>query len=583
MEITNVYQKLRKDYGRAAVHLAATEPTVHDYDDWPTPPGHDDTMAHPQPSLDPGYVDTFLAERNPSILDLQAMPDKTLHEVNTVNVEYLPIGMLHLEGGWPLEVDSSEKEQTQRYRKKVEKDDDYIRQVKALVDNIEDTIKQNTSIDIYQEYFAGEGAADYSAPPPSAKTLAVFKDPTTPSKRSACSVSWHPDAGRKLAVAFAIMQFQDKRMDDQVKENQYSYIWDVNNPNTPEQELKPPSPLCCLEYNPKDPHLLAGGSYNGLVTCYDTRIGSDPKETSIIESSHRDPVYKLAWLAGKTPFECVSTSTDGQVLWWDVRKLGEPIESLWVEEKTEEKTKIGGTSLEYSGAGGKFMVGSEQGKIAACSRKGKTPADKVGNIWEAHSGPVYALQRNAYYPKFYLTVGDWSVKVWNEEIRTPIISSKFFKSYVLDAAWSPVRPGVFVTAKMDGCLDVWDIFYKQHDPTLSLQVHHDGLKCVRMQEQGVFVATGSVDGQVYMLELSEGLATMQANEKSSVMNMLERESKREKNLEARAKELKAKAKRAEDAANNAQTQNENPWEDQVKNIEDKFWQTVGQDHAGAPA
>jgi hypothetical protein len=37
-----------------------------------------------------------------------------------------------------------------RYRKKVEKDDDYIRQVKALVDNIEDTIKQNTSIDIYQ-------------------------------------------------------------------------------------------------------------------------------------------------------------------------------------------------------------------------------------------------------------------------------------------------------------------------------------------------------------------------------------------------------------------------------------------------
>jgi hypothetical protein len=143
MEITNVYQKLRKDYGRAAVHLAATEPTVHDYDDWPTPPGHDDTMAHPQPSLDPGYVDAFLAERNPSILDLQAMPDKTLHEVrscdrnapvsaphccsraqnapfpaatlqvNTVNVEYLPIGMLHLEGGWPLEVDSSEKEQTQ--------------------------------------------------------------------------------------------------------------------------------------------------------------------------------------------------------------------------------------------------------------------------------------------------------------------------------------------------------------------------------------------------------------------------------------------------------------------------------------
>ena len=60
-------------------------------------------------------------------------------------------------------------------------------------------------------------------------------------------------------------------------------------------------------------------------------------------------MYKIAWLAGKTPFECVSTSTDGQVLWWDVRKLAEPTEGLWVEEKTEEKQRVGGTSLEYSG------------------------------------------------------------------------------------------------------------------------------------------------------------------------------------------------------------------------------------------
>ena len=30
-----------------------------------------------------------------------------------------------------------------------------------------------------------------------------------------------------------------------------SYIWDVNNPNTPEMELQPSSALCCLEYNPK--------------------------------------------------------------------------------------------------------------------------------------------------------------------------------------------------------------------------------------------------------------------------------------------------------------------------------------------
>lgn len=154
------------------------------------------------------------------------------------------------------------------------------------------------------------------------------------------------------------------------------------------------------------------------------------------------------------------------------------------------------------------------------------------------------------------------------------MTSKFSKSYVLDAGWSPTRPGVFITTKMDGTLDIWDIFYKQHDPTLSLQVDADGLKTVRLQEAGSLVATGSVDGSVYMLELSEGLAQMQANEKPAVMNMLERESKREKNLEARAKEQRAKEKRAAEAANQ-KPEESTPWEDTVKGIEEKFWETVG--------
>ena len=29
--------------------------------------------------------------------------------------------------------------------------------------------------------------------------------------------------------------------------------------------LKPISPLVCIEYNPKDPHCLVGGQYNGQL------------------------------------------------------------------------------------------------------------------------------------------------------------------------------------------------------------------------------------------------------------------------------------------------------------------------------
>ena len=200
------------------------------------------------------------------------MPHGCVRQANTETVNYQAKGMLHLEGGWPKEVDATEKEHTQRYKKKIEKDEDYLKQIKYLANAIEVDLKQNYSIDIYQEYYSGDSVADYSSESPSAKTLAVFRDPGE-TKRSACTISWHPDAGRKLAVAFAIMQFQDPR---QQAGNMDSYIWDVNNPNTPEITLTPPSPLCCLEYNPKDPHLLVGGCYNGLIACWDTRQGSQP-------------------------------------------------------------------------------------------------------------------------------------------------------------------------------------------------------------------------------------------------------------------------------------------------------------------
>lgn len=32
------------------------------------------------------------------------------------------------------------------------------------------------------------------------------------------------------------------------------------------------------------------------------------------------------------------------------------------------------------------------------------------------------------------------------------------------------RPGVFLTAKADGIVDVWDLFVKQHEPVLAIQV-----------------------------------------------------------------------------------------------------------------
>jgi len=509
-------------------------------------------------------------EKNPVELTFSAIPAQSCHEVETETTKYTGMGMCHSEGGWPKDIDPTEKEQTVRYKKKVEKDEEYIRLVGVLGETVEQSIMQNIAIDIYEDYFDSGPGVSHASEPPSAKTLSVFKDPNE-IKRTACSISWYPDGGKKLAVSFAIMQFQDWRME---RMSNVSYIWDVSNPNFPEMELKPVSPLCCLEYNPKDQHLLVGGSYNGLISYWDTRKGGNPSDTSIVEKSHRDPVSDICWVAGKTAFECVSTATDGQVLWWDTRKLGEPLEQLMVEDKAAgDGRSMGGVCLEYTTAGGKFLVGTENGSVVACNRKAKNPADRLGMVYEGHCGPIYALHRSPFYPKFFLTVGDWTVRLWNEELRAPIMTSKYFMNYMLDATWSPARPGVFLSTKMDGTLDVWDYFYKQNDPTLSLQVDDDGLYTVSMQDQGTLVATGSVDGSVYLLELSEGLSQMQSNEKKSVSEMLDRESKREKNLDARAKELRVKEKRAAEAEKEVKEPG-TPWAEQEKSVEEAFWAAI---------
>ena len=81
-------------------------------------------------------------------------------------------------------------------------------------------------------------------------------------KRSAIHCAWHPDGGRALVVAHANLGFQT---DASVTE---CYTWNVENSNKPETILRPPSMALCLEYNPKDSHVILGGLHSGQVSTY---------------------------------------------------------------------------------------------------------------------------------------------------------------------------------------------------------------------------------------------------------------------------------------------------------------------------
>ena len=84
-------------------------------------------------------------------------------------------------------------------------------------------------------------------------------------KRSAIHCAWHPDGGRALVVAHANLTFQSA---SNVTE---CYTWYVENSNKPEAILRPPSMALCLEYNPKDSHVILGGLHSGQVGFHSNR------------------------------------------------------------------------------------------------------------------------------------------------------------------------------------------------------------------------------------------------------------------------------------------------------------------------
>uniref|UniRef100_A0A8C8H5L5 Uncharacterized protein n=1 Tax=Oncorhynchus tshawytscha TaxID=74940 RepID=A0A8C8H5L5_ONCTS len=521
MEIVHVYTKKRNEFGRQC-----------NFSDRPAEL-HVDIL--PDPSLASNFI-----ERDPCDIPIQCTQEMSEHEVNTERFESDTRGINHVEGGWPKDVNPQEMEQTIRFRKKVEKDEHYFSTIMQLGSNMEHCIKQNNAINIYQEYFEEEEVVEESEEQPSAKTINVFRDPNE-IKRTATCLSWHPDGSCKLAVAYSSLGFQNISPDMSYD----SYIWDIENPNKPEMTLKPVSLLVCLEYNPKDSHILVGGSYNGQIAYWDTRKGSQPVEMSTIEHSHRDPVYKVIWLQSKTGTDTFSASTDGQVLWWDIRKMSEPTERLVLDpnKKGNLDNALGAISLEldYPFVPTKFMVGTEQGLVVSCNRKAKTPAEKIVCTYSGHHGPIYALQRNPFFPKNFLTVADWTARIWSEDIKeSSIMWTKYHMAYLSDGCWSPVRPSVFFTVKMDGTLDVWDFLFKQNDPTLSLKVCDEALYSLRVQDNGRFLACGSQLGTATLLEISPGLCTLQRNEKALATAMFERETKREKILEARHREMRLK-------------------------------------------
>ncbi|XP_055703785.1 dynein intermediate chain 3, ciliary-like [Phlebotomus papatasi] len=524
MEIQYVYQKERRDFGKQCFFADKNELLFSE---------------GPNRGTFKEYI-----QRNPMDRETQKSRQMSASEANTERAVFEHKGINHTEGGWPKDVNLADPEQTVRYKRKIEKDESYIVQVMSLTKPMEHCIFQNNAVNIYENYFEDLEPAPL-VEKCSSRTVNVYRDPSA-IQRNVTHLSWSPDSG-KLAVSHCNRDFHE----DRSSQSKNSYIWEIENPNAPLQTFEPPSAIVCLEYNQKDPSSLVSGMFSGQVAGWDTRHGKKPIALTDREVSHRDPVNSVLWINSKSGTEFFSGSSDGQVIWWDTRKINEPLDRLLLDPiKTDEQNldrSYGCSVLEYETTiPTRFMCGSEQGMLFSCNRKGKSPSEKINIRIMCHLGPIYTVARNPAFVKNFLTVGDWTARIWSEDCReSAIIWTKNHSCLLTCGEWSSTKVSMFYISRMDGVLDAWDLLQQQNDPVLSVKVCDEPIRCLRSHEAGRLISVGSQKGATYLIEVSENMSFSTRNDKPLFTAMLEREAKREKILEAKLRELKLKVRAAQ--------------------------------------
>mmetsp|Transcript_43316 Transcript_43316/g.97778 ORF Transcript_43316/g.97778 Transcript_43316/m.97778 type:complete len:576 (-) Transcript_43316:137-1864(-) len=516
-EYEYIYMKKRKDFGRYC-NFDDVEPRIL---------GTVDVL--------PQCGDMYVEQTILSVV-LDNIPHVSESSVNTARVQTKSRTMMHMEGGWPKEIDCTEAQDTLKFRKRLEKDQRFIESVKQLTKQTTMCLEQNSTIDLFEHYFHGE-EPEHLPENLTMKTIAIFKDPADDANRSVTKIGWHPEGPTKLVGSYSNLRFQ--RMTDEMPSS--SFIWDISERNVPLTELRTTSPLICCQYNQKTADYLVAGCYNGVINHYDLRKGPMPLAKTAVEVTHYDPVYDVVWLNSKIGTECVSVSSDGRLLFWDVRKLSETVDECILLDGTEQKKTHGGVSLEWMQEAGptKFLVGSEHGIILSCSKKPKKDVE-IGSWfgqqekggYGRHFGPVYAVKRNPFHVKYFLTIGDWCAKIWMEELKGPMLQTPYYPSFLGAAAWSPTRAGVFFLCRHDGRMDIWDYYYRMNEVSLSQKVADCALTSLSVQAGGQLAAVGDSSGVITLLQLCDGLVHPGPNEKNLIGQLLDRETKREKNLDA---------------------------------------------------
>ena len=490
----------------------------------------------PDPALKQKFVDI-----NPYTIPIQTSVTYSSHIVNTEVTQTKVEEVVHKEGSWPPGIDPTNAPSCKQQRLKAEKREGFVKQLKDLAMISEKTVKLNNAINLHSDHFpATESASNVSDP--SIRTISILRDKYT--DRYISTISWSDFIlSKRIAVCYTPHNISKPDV------HYESFIYNLECSSVPEMELHAPSPLLCLEYNVKDNNCLVGGMAHGSLALWDVRSGSLPVWTSAIESSHRGAVNAVKWISSKTAFECVSTSLDGTSMTWDTRNQTSPLESVNLTAPEEFLPQgytppFGGKCIDYhTGVPTKFMVGTIEGLVMIVNRKSSDPNSRISGVFGGHYGPIYATRRHPTETKYFLSVSDWSVRVFSEDNKSCLLTLPAQKRYLTNAVWGQGRTSVIFTSNDSGTVDAWDIQQNLKSPICSIQVGSSPIRTMATEANGEFIITGDDSGTATLLQLNDPLKQPQSSsEKQSFIAMLGREAKRVKNFDQFIKEQKMRDK-----------------------------------------
>lgn len=409
-------------------------------------------------------------------------------------------------------------------------------------------------------------------------------------------------------------------------------MWDAASPGAPTTVLRwKYGDVSTVSCSPRDAFVVGAGSMYGTVALWDVRDRSSGlgRASSLLEG-HRGAVTAIRFLLGKS-LELVTCGTDGIVRFWDARGTSlQPLDSFYIPRDAVGHTGAGmpgGTSAMRSradlpsttktrpppvdpnavvataslssmdfdslvGGPNKLLLGTAEGTIIACHRRGKSAAaggggggaaaaasspvssplresphggsageafaslqtaaplpsaeDRISSRVQAHYSRIVALMRLPWHPKAYVSVGDWCARVFSEDVRSALLTTPFAASQFTSAALLPVRPTVLVLGSADGTVTVRPLLgYAQGSFGSSIKVSSGRVTAVAPQPSGrLCAATEDANGTVPLLVVPRRLCEPERGEKAQLAYVLERLGARERSAGAQSAASDRKALRS---------------------------------------